>query len=109
MSAKPAIALAAATLLIACGREGAPQPTQPQPPGAQGCAAVAGMTASGSTKVPTITFGTSVDEAMAQLERAGLCGQAPDVDFPHYVTGTEPAAGSVVARGSRVALLIGDG
>ena len=46
---------------------------------------------------------------MSRLARASLCGQPPDVDFPHYVIGTEPAAGSIVERGTRVTLLIGDG
>lgn len=114
MSGKLAIVLAAAVLLVACGREAAPQQTQPQPRGAQRCAALAETTGgegtgSEGTKVPTIEYGTSVDEAMAQLERAGLCGHSPDVNFPHYVIGTKPAAGSMVDRGTRVALLIGDG
>jgi hypothetical protein len=109
MSEKLAIALAAAMLAAACGRGVAPPPPKPQPRGAHGCAAVHETTASGSTKVPAIKYGTSVDDAMAHLERAGLCGQSPNVDFPHYVIGTKPAAGSVVERGAQVALLIGDG
>jgi hypothetical protein len=107
MSEKLAIALAAAMLTAACGGEAALPP--PQPRGAHGCAAVHETTASGSTKVPAIKYGTSVDDAMARLERAGLCGQPPNVDFPHYVIGTKPSAGSVVERGTQVALLIGDG
>ena len=107
MSEKLAIALAAAMLTAACGPQAATQP--PPPRAAQGCAAVVEATASGSTKVPAIKYGTSVDDAMSQLERAGLCGQPPDVDFPHYVIGTKPPAGSIVERGTRIALLIGDG
>ncbi len=109
MSEMLAIALAAAILMAACGREAAPQPPQPQPRTTQGCAALPETSVRGSTKVPAIKYGTSVDSAMVKLERAGLCGQFPDVDFPHYVIGTKPAAGSMVERGTQVVLLIGDG
>ena len=64
---------------------------------------------SGQTTVPLIDYGTSVVEAEKQLIGAGLVGQAPDVNFPHYATGTNPPAGSVVEVGQVVELTIGDG
>lgn len=59
--------------------------------------------------VPWIGLGTPVDGAVGRLEDAGLRGVRPDVGWPHDAIGTEPAAGSVVARGSEVAVLPGDG
>ena len=64
---------------------------------------------SGTVRVPAITVGTSVDDALKQLSDAGLEGCTPQVDYPHYATGTDPAAGSTVSLGSRVTLQIGDG
>ncbi|GAA4716674.1 PASTA domain-containing protein [Nocardioides conyzicola] len=63
----------------------------------------------GSTTVPVVPLGTSDDDAVALLEEAGLVGEAPDVDFPHYVTGTRPAAGLVVPARSSIELEVGDG
>lgn len=61
------------------------------------------------TTVPFIAYGTSVEVAERRLADAGLVGVAPEVDFPHYFTGTEPVAGSVVPSGGEVAITIGDG
>lgn len=63
----------------------------------------------GQTTVPAVGFGRDVTDALRILERAGLEGRSPDPDWPHYATGTEPAAGSVVATGSTVMLTVGDG
>jgi hypothetical protein len=63
----------------------------------------------GWTTVPFIQLGTSVEEALDRLAGAGLRGESPDVDFPHYATGTVPSAGSVVAVGETVEVTIGDG
>lgn len=65
--------------------------------------------AQGWVTVPAITYGASDGEGVRILEDTGLVGVPPDVDWPHYVVGTEPATGSVVAEGSEVALLPGDG
>jgi hypothetical protein len=67
------------------------------------------MLPDGSTTVPVVEYGESVDDAKARLEQAGLVGKSPDVNFPHYATGTTPAAGHVVPVGSTVELSIGDG
>lgn len=64
---------------------------------------------SGQTTVPLIHFGTSVEEAKQELSDAGLEGQSPDVDFPHYATGTNPPVGAVVDQGDVVEITIGDG
>lgn len=64
---------------------------------------------SGSTTVPVVVYGSSVTDAMTQLSRAGLVVSSPDVNFPHYVTGTRPAAGTVVEEGATVELTVGDG
>ena len=61
------------------------------------------------TTVPRIEYGTSVDDAMRVLEEAGLRGTEPEVDWPHYVIGTDPEAGTSVPVGSEVRLEIGDG
>ena len=61
------------------------------------------------TTVPVIDYFESVEVAMDLLRDAGLVGRAPQVDFPHYVTGTVPAAGQRVAVGDTVRLTIGDG
>jgi hypothetical protein len=63
----------------------------------------------GYTSVPFIKFGSSDAEAAQILHRAGLTAELPDVDFPHYVTGTAPTAGSVVRAGSSVRVIPGDG
>ena len=63
----------------------------------------------GWTTVPYFRYGTSVDDARAVLAETGLEAAVPEVDFPHYATGTEPPAGSVVAEGSTVGVTIGDG
>lgn len=61
------------------------------------------------TTVPFISYGTSMQVAERRLADAGLVGTAPDVDFPHYFTGTVPVAGSVVPVGGDVEMTIGDG
>jgi hypothetical protein len=63
----------------------------------------------GWVTVPAISYGASDGEGVRILEDAGLVGVPPDVDWPHYVVGTDPATGSVVAEGSEVALVPGDG
>ena len=63
----------------------------------------------GWTSVPAEHYGESVEHAVRQLEAASLRGTSPDVDWPHYVTGTRPVAGTVVAEGDTVELTIGDG
>jgi hypothetical protein len=63
----------------------------------------------GLTTVPFFDYGTAVDDAQQQLSTVGLEGRSPEVDWPHYATGTEPVAGSVVPEGSTVDLRIGDG
>ncbi|MFC6044115.1 PASTA domain-containing protein [Nocardioides hankookensis] len=63
----------------------------------------------GLTTVPAIGAGTAVQQALGLIEEAGLVGRAPQVDFPHYVTGTAPAAGRVVRAGATVRLTVGDG
>jgi hypothetical protein len=63
----------------------------------------------GWTTVPYLRYGTSVDDVRAVLAETGLEAAIPEVDFPHYATGTEPPAGSVVAEGSTVGVTIGDG
>lgn len=63
----------------------------------------------GWVTVPAISYGAGDGEGVRILEDAGLVGVPPDVDWPHYVVGTDPATGSVVAEGSEVALLPGDG
>lgn len=64
---------------------------------------------SGLTTVPVIPYCTEVAEAMEILDDAGLTGRSPQVDFPHYVTGTRPAAGLLTGNGETVRLTIGDG
>jgi hypothetical protein len=59
--------------------------------------------------VPAISYGAGDGEGVRILEEAGLVGVTPDVDWPHYVIGTDPPTGSVVAEGSEVALVPGDG
>jgi hypothetical protein len=59
--------------------------------------------------VPHIRYGTSVDRARRILADAGLMGHEPNVNFPHYVTGTVPSAGSTVHVGDVIELQIGDG
>lgn len=103
-----ALALVMVALTTSCGQDAEP-PLSQLPLQARVCARVNDVPTPRTTTVPKIRYGTSVDDAMARLARAGLCGQPPDVDFPHYVIGTRPAAGSIVERGTRVALLIGDG
>jgi hypothetical protein len=63
----------------------------------------------GWTTVPPIRYGISVERAKNQLARAGLTGRSPEVDFPHYATGSRPEPGTVVPDGAEVALTIGDG
>lgn len=63
----------------------------------------------GWTSVPPIPFGTSDEDALALLGEAGLEGRVPDVDWPHYVTGSSPPPGTVIEEGSVVDLTIGDG
>ncbi len=63
----------------------------------------------GYTTVPYVDYGVSAKTALRVLKTAGLTAQMPDVNFPYYITGTEPAAGEIVATGSRIDLMIGDG
>lgn len=63
----------------------------------------------GYAGVPPIVYGTSDQDALVLLKDAGLVGAVPDVDFPHYVTGTDPPAGTVLPVGVEVALQVGDG
>ena len=63
----------------------------------------------GLTTVPYIEYGSSHDKAREQLAAAGLTAQVPEVNFPSYVTGTVPPAGSVVEKGTEIAVEIGDG
>jgi len=95
--------------LTSCGQENGQRGDRPESSHGQICEGVDEADASGTTTVPTIKYGTSVDDAMAILARAGLCGERPNVDFPHYVTATDPSAGSVVERGTHVTFMIGDG
>ena len=59
--------------------------------------------------MPVIPYGASVDDATETLSAAGLTARSPQVDFPHYVTGTQPEAGLLAAAGMVVRLTIGDG
>lgn len=61
------------------------------------------------TTVPLVRLGEPVDAVVTRLRRIGLTGKSPDVKWAHYATGTEPAVGSVVERGSTIAITIGDG
>jgi hypothetical protein len=63
----------------------------------------------GLVTVPAVRYGVSDAAAIRQLTAAGLVAAAPDVDFPHYVTGTLPPAGSAVQEGASVELQVGDG
>lgn len=63
----------------------------------------------GYTAVPDIAFTSSVEKAEQILQAAGLDAHSPEVDWPHYVTGARPTAGTVVPRGSVIELSIGDG
>ncbi|MGD9959451.1 PASTA domain-containing protein [Nocardioides sp.] len=89
-------------LMTACG-QGEREGSDPS------CEAVDAALSTEAATVPPIDYGTSVDDAMETLARAGLCGERPDVDFPYYVTGTDPSAGSTVERGTHITFLIGDG
>lgn len=60
-------------------------------------------------KVPHIQPYVSVGRAKRELERAGLVGVSPDVQWPHYFVMTRPKSGTKVEVGSEVRLLIGDG
>ena len=69
-----------------------------------------GTSSRGDTvRVPTIEAGSSVEEALRVLSGAGLEGCVPQVGFPHYATGTDPAVGTTVSHGTRVTIQIGDG
>lgn len=61
------------------------------------------------TTVPYVPYGASDAEVVRLVEAAGLVAVVPDVDWPHYVTGVDPPAGTVVPLGSEVELRIGDG
>lgn len=63
----------------------------------------------GLTTVPVIPYGSEVADAMDLLGTAGLRGRSPQVDFPHYATGTRPQAGMLARAGDTVLLTIGDG
>ena len=88
------------------------QDTHTPPPGhghAQEVRHSGDLTASETTTVPAIKYGTSVKDALQQLARAGLCADAPNLDYPHYVTGANPSAGTDAKRGSLITLMVGDG
>ena len=57
-----------------------------------------------ASSAPMVEHGTSVGRASGVLADAGLEPMSPDVDFPHYATGTRPAAGTIIAEGSTVSL-----
>ena len=59
--------------------------------------------------VPYVPFGASDREIVGLLRAAGLEADVPDVDWPHYVIGVDPPAGTVVPLGSKVQVQIGDG
>jgi hypothetical protein len=63
----------------------------------------------GTVVVPHIKYGTNADKAVRILESTGLVGVKPDVNFPYYVIGTRPKAGSVVEACTPVELIPGDG
>lgn len=63
----------------------------------------------GMSTVPFVEYGTSFEDTKQLLSRAELSIVEPDVNFPYYVTATEPPAGSVVEEGTEVAVVIGDG
>lgn len=63
----------------------------------------------GYAAVPLIELGWPVDRAERVLKAAGFIGVAPEATWPHYATGTDPAAGTVLPKQIKVALTIGDG
>ena len=63
----------------------------------------------GLVAVPYVPFGASDREIVGLLRAAGLEADVPDVDWPHYVIGVDPPAGTVVPLGSKVQVQIGDG
>ncbi len=63
----------------------------------------------GWVTVPLVEYGEEVADVKRRLADAGLVAHSPDVDYPHYATGTEPGPGSVVEVGSMVEITIGDG
>ena len=63
----------------------------------------------GYSAVPLIHYGWSVQKAQERLRAAGLEGNSPTVDWPHYVTDTAPTVGTVLQQGEVVELSIGDG
>lgn len=65
----------------------------------------------GYTTVPHLSDGSSSPDALEDLAASDLNGQlASGADCcPHYVIGSDPAAGSVVPIGSEVTVLVGDG
>lgn len=75
----------------------------------QGLRASVTRVPSGYTMVPIVRYGRSDATAVRLLEAAGLTAEVPDVDFPHYVTGTVPPAGTPVPAGAVVRLTVGDG
>lgn len=68
-----------------------------------------GQVEDGYVAVPPLAYGTSDAEASRILSEAELVARIPEVDWPHYVTTSEPPAGSIVEVGSVIDLLIGDG
>lgn len=108
---------ATAVLLSGCGADpGSDAPSAqgnvPDPvPRAPRCVATTDPSPGGGdlVKVPKISYGVSVAAARRTLERAGLVGHSPDVDWPHYATGTRPRAGTSVPAGCLVMIRIGDG
>jgi hypothetical protein len=66
-------------------------------------------TREGRTTVPPMDYGTNAGKAVRILEEAGLVAHKPDVDWPYYVTGTVPEAGSPVSFCDVIELIPGDG
>jgi len=117
-----AAALGAAALLVSgCGSGGADGASRPGPAAAPSdpvptataprCRPTTAANPAAGTlvEVPAVAYGASVTAAKRTLERAGLLARSPDVDWPHYATGTRPRAGTQVPAGCVVTIRIGDG
>ena len=63
----------------------------------------------GRAEVPYVPVGASDAEIVRLLDAAGLVARVPDVDWPHYVTGVDPPAGTKLPVGAEVEVQIGDG
>ena len=104
-----ALALSSVALLVACAAGCSSETSAPAPAPTPAGTPTSFPAAPRHTTVPHIAYGTSVEKALQRLERAGLHDEEPAVDWPHYVTGTDPDAGTRVEVGSTVLLEIGDG